>query len=731
MKSDAKNVIKLLFLSILVLGSGMEAEEGKVRKPLPSAGEIAKLPEDGGEEFNRLVFSHSPYLLQHARNPVDWRPWSKEAFEAARKEGKPVFLSIGYTTCHWCHVMEHESFEDEEVATIINKHFIPVKVDREERPDIDEVYMTVTQALTGRGGWPMTVVMTPDKNPFFAGTYFPRESVGGRPGIKFILEKLREAWETDRENVVATARGISKRLGEVMDTAPGGAVPPDIFDKAFTEYQKRYDSEHGGFSRSPKFPVPPNLMFLLRYHKRSGNDEALAMVEKTLRGMRYGGVYDHVGFGIHRYSTDREWLVPHFEKMLYDQALATMVYIEAYQVTGDDFYSQVAREILTYVQRDMTSPGGGFYSAEDADSEGVEGKFYVWSIDEINDVLGEKDGAFFIKAFNLTREGNFVEEASRERTGNNIPHLRKTLSQEEKGRFEPLRQKLFDHRESRIHPQKDDKVLTDWNGLMIAAFARAGQALNDRDYISAARRAADFVIDHLHTDEGRLLKRYRQGQVGLTAHLEDYAFMIWGLLDVYESTFDTRYLKQAIELQAVTDKFFKDTEGQGYFMTATDAEKLIVRAKKLYGGAIPGGNAASILNLLRLYRMTGEEGYALQGEDVIRAFSSEMQRQASGFPLVLCGIDFQQGPGHEIVVSGKDGSADVLEMVRAIRKPFLPNKVLLFRDDSNHETLAQLASYTAEQKSIEGKATAYICQDFSCQLPTTDLKTVLKTLGIR
>lgn len=709
----------------------MGAEEGHVRKPLPSPGEISKLPKDGGDEFNRLIFSKSPYLLQHARNPVNWYSWGKEAFETAKKENKPVFLSIGYTTCHWCHVMEHESFEDEEVAKLINEHFIPVKVDREERPDIDEVYMTVTQAMTGGGGWPMTVFMTPDKDPFFCGTYFPKESVGNRPGIKFILEQIEKSWRDDRENVVTTAERISQHLGDVMTTTPGGAVSPDIFDKAFEEFKGRYDKDNGGFSTRPKFPVPTNLLYLMRYHKRSGNSEALEMVEKTLREMRYGGVYDHVGYGIHRYSTDPVWLVPHFEKMLYDQALAVIAYTEAWQITGDEFYSRTAREILSYVLRDMTSPEGGFYSAEDADSEGVEGKFYVWSVKEIETVLGKDDAEFFARTFNLTQEGNYLDEATHRKTGNNIPHLQEPLSDADRERLEPLRKKLYAHRETRVHPQKDDKILTDWNGLMIAAFARAGQAFDEPEYIEVARKAADFVLDKLLTDEGRLLKRYRQGEAGLTAHLEDYSFMIWALLDVYESTFETRYLKKAVELQAVTDKFFQDKEGKGYFMTATDSEELIVRAKKLYGGAIPGGNSIAILNLSRLYRMTGDDEYAQQAEDVVRAFSNELPKSASVYPLVLCGIDFQHGPGHEIVICGKQGAEDVAAMVKEIRKAYLPNKVILLRDDDNAEALAELAPYTKEQKSMEGKATAYICQDFACQLPTADVKKMKENLGVK
>jgi len=702
--------------------------EGHVRKPLPSKEEIAKLPKDGGEEFNRLVFEHSPYLLQHARNPVDWWPWSEEAFEQARKEDKPIFLSIGYTTCHWCHVMEHESFEDEEVAKLINEKYIPIKVDREERPDIDEVYMTVTQALTGSGGWPMTVMLTPDKDPFFAGTYFPKESMVGRPGIKMILNQLHDAWTNKRDEVNETSAAISEQLGSILGGSPGGEIAPEIFDTAFEQFSGRYDSKHGGFSNAPKFPVPPNLMFLLRYHERTGNEKALEMVEKTLTEMRLGGVYDQVGFGIHRYSTTPEWLVPHFEKMLYDQALVTIANIETYQLTGKEKYADTSREILSYVLRDMTDKDGGFYSAEDADSEGEEGKFYVWTIKEIKEVLGEEDGQFFADAFQFTEEGNFLEEATQVRTGANIPHLKEALSAADKERIEPLRVKLFEHRKSRIHPQKDDKILTDWNGLMISAFAKAAQALQDDEYATAAKRAADFVLDKLTNEDGRLLKRYRNGEAGLTAHLEDYVFMIRGLLDLYETKFEIQYLQKALELQAVADEFFWDEENGGYFMTADDAEKLIVRTKKLYGGAIPGGNAMAVENLTRLYRMTAKPEFAKRTDDLIQAFSAEVEQQPMVYPMVLCGLDFYFGPSNEIVISGTKGSDDVKKMLTALQEPFLPRQVILFRSEEESDALAKIAAYTETQAAIQGKATAYVCRSFACKLPTNDVGKMMESV---
>lgn len=706
----------------------ISAEEGRTRKPLPSPEVIAALPADGGEEFNRLVFEKSPYLLQHARNPIDWWPWSEAAFAEAKRLDKPVFLSVGYATCHWCHVMEHESFEDEEVATLINERFIAIKVDREERPDIDDVYMQVTQAMTGSGGWPMTVLLTPDKHAFFAGTYFPKESLAGRPGIKMLVTELHKAWMDKREDVESTALAISEQLVNMTAGSPGGDLDATIFDIAYEQFAAQYDTKKGGFAMRPKFPVPPNLNFLMRYHLRSGNPEALEMVEKTLTEMRRGGIYDQIGFGIHRYSTDRDWLVPHFEKMLYDQALVIVAYLEAYQITGKERYARTAREILTYVERDMKSDTGGFYSAEDADSEGVEGKFYVWTNAEIREILGEEDGDFFIETFHLTEEGNFLEETTQVRTGANIPHLKEELLDEARARVEGLRMKLYEKRESRVHPFKDDKILTDWNGLMISAFAKAAKVLDNEAYAATATKAADFVLSELVDEEGRLLKRYRGGEAGLNALIEDYAFMIAGLLDLYETTFELRYLEKAVELQSIVDEFFLDEEKGGYFTVAEDAEQLIVRAKKLYGGAIPSGNAVSIGNLSRLYRMTGNPDYAKRNDELIRAFSGEIGQQPMVYPVALCGLDFTFGPAHEIVISGEENSEDTRAMIAALRKEFHPNQVILLRTPENAAALAKLAPYTETQRSINGRPTAYVCRNFACKVPTNEIATMLESI---
>jgi uncharacterized protein YyaL (SSP411 family) len=495
---------------------------------------------------NRLVQEKSPYLLQHAFNPVDWYPWGDEAFEKAKQQDKPIFLSIGYSTCHWCHVMERESFEDEHVARALNRVFVCIKVDREERPDIDSIYMAACQAMTGSGGWPLSILMTPEKRPFFAATYIPKTSHFDRMGLLELTERVEMLWQKSREEVNQAADKILAELQAANTITPGEGMSEDMLDLAYTQLAARYDSDYGGFGQAPKFPTPHNLTFLLRYWQRTGKREALEIVEKTLTQMSRGGICDHLGFGFHRYSTDRQWLLPHFEKMLYDQALLAIAFLEAYQATGRSSFANTAREIFTYVLRDMTGQEGGFYSAEDADSEGEEGKFYVWSSAELQAILGEEDAALFSKVYNIRPEGNFFDEATHRLTGKNIPHLTMTPPalagvadaehREMSDRLTEIRKKLYQTRSHRVPPHKDDKVLTDWNGLMIAALAIGGRVLNDASFTKAARKAAEFVLARLKKD-GRLLKRYRQGTAALPAHLDDYAFMVWGLLELYETTF--------------------------------------------------------------------------------------------------------------------------------------------------------------------------------------------------
>jgi uncharacterized protein YyaL (SSP411 family) len=698
------------------------AETGPVRLPLPSAAEIAALPPDGGPEFNRLIFSQSPYLLQHARNPVDWHPWGEEAFAKARAENKPVFLSIGYATCHWCHVMEHESFEDEEVAAAINARFVPVKVDREERPDIDEVYMTVTQALTGGGGWPMTVLLTPDKQPFFAGTYFPKRDAPGRSGLLTILELFHKLWTEQREKVVAEGGRVAAFLRGRSEAAPGELPGRAARDAAFDHFLRVFDPENAGFGGAPKFPVPTNLSFLARHHARTGDARAMDMLDRTLVAMRRGGIFDQIGFGLHRYSTDRVWLVPHFEKMLYDQALLVLAAADAYQAGGNPFHAETAREILTYVLRDLTGPEGGFFSAEDADSEGKEGTFYLWTPDQIVDVLGPEEGGWFNRTHGIVPEGNFLEEATRTRTGENIPHLKAPWEgPDEVRRAAAAREKLFARREGRPRPFKDDKILTDWNGLMIAALARAAQALNTEEYRAAATKAADFALGTLRRPDGKLVKRYRAGEAGLAAHLEDYAFLVWGLIELYEATFELRFLRAAVDLTETMETHFRDPAGGGYFMTADDGEPLLVRLKKVYGGAMPSGNEVAALNLARLYRLTGQEVYARRLEDLFRAFGSTVRDAPHAFPVLLQALDFVDGPAREIVLAGNPEDPVLQDMARAVRSRFLPAKVLLHRPPGDVPDLAVLAPFAAAQIPVNGKATAYVCEGFACRLPVHDV----------
>ncbi len=697
-------------------------------------------PSKQKEHHNRLMNESSPYLLQHATNPVNWYPWNEEAFEAAKREDKPIFLSIGYSTCHWCHVMAHESFADKEVAELLNMDFISIKVDREERPDIDHVYMTVTQALTGSGGWPMTIIMTPDKKPFYAGTYFPKNSRWGRPGLMELLPKIAEVWRNDRRKVLDSADRITRHIAGLSDNQPGADLDRQTLDHAQAFFGQAYDPEHGGFGQAPKFPSPHQLSFLLRRYHHTQNPQTLAMVEKTLTQMRLGGIYDQLGFGFHRYSTDAQWLVPHFEKMLYNQAMLIMAYTEAYQATGKGFYAGVAEEIITYVLRDMTAAQGGFLSAEDADSEGIEGKFYLWTPREIQKILGEKEAALFVKVFNVKEGGNFEDAGPGHNIDQNILHLQKPLLQLAKelgisedqlhSRLEDSRLKLFRARENRIHPFKDDKILTDWNGLMIAALAKAGNVLDNRKYTAAAAKAADFILQNLTDDRGRLLKRYRQGEAGLTAHLNDYAFMVWGLLELYQATFETKYLKDAIEFNQKMLSHFWDDENGGLYISADDGEKLLVRSKVIYDGAIPSGNSVAVFNLLRLGHMTGKADYLTKAEGIIKSFSAEIGQHPAGHCQLMVALEFALNPNYEVVIVGKPQRKDTVAMLDALRKPFLPEKVMLFRpvDQNTAAEITAIAPFTRSMAAQNGQATAYVCREFACRLPTTSVDQMLKNI---
>ena len=698
------------------------------------------LPPDGGSDYNRLVFEKSPYLLQHAANPVDWYPWGEEAFDKAGDEERPVFLSIGYSTCHWCHVMEKESFEDPQVANLLNQVFIPIKVDREERPDIDQLYMSVCQAVTGTGGWPLTVVLTPDKKPFFAGTYFPKESRFGRTGLMELIPKIDQLWKENREELLESA---DKILGFLQQPAQGESVALDesIFDKAYHQLSERFDPSRGGFGTAPKFPSPHNFLFLLRYWHRTGERRALEMVEKTLQKMRLGGIFDQIGFGFHRYSTDEFWVLPHFEKMLYDQAMLVMAYVEAYQATGKTEYAQTVREVLGYVLRDMTSPAGGFYSAEDADSEGEEGLFYLWEMREFHEYLGAESEHLF-KIFNLAEGGNYFDEGTKMKTGKNILYLQKPLHEYAKeldleeesflSFWEKIRQLLFDIRKKRIHPLKDDKILTDWNGLMIAALAKAAAALGESDYSQAARNAVDFIWKNLRDEDGNLLKRYRDGEAGQPAHLDDYAFLIWGLIELYESELDPVYLEKALELNELMLAKFWDHDLGGLFLATEDRSDLILRNKEIYDGAIPSGNSAAALNLLRLGRMVSDPSLEEKAHQIGKFFSDQVSQIPQGYTQFLSALLFAFGPTYEVVIAGEREAQDTNQLLETLRQNYLPNKVLLFNPEGDERAkITHLALFLESKGTIDGKAAAYVCRDYSCKMPTNDPKQMLTILKER
>ena len=733
-------------LFILIVSVVLYAGQSFVRKingnsaarfRLKSAKERGSQMKDNGPK-NRLQYEKSPYLLQHADNPVDWYPWGDEAFKKAKEENKPIFLSIGYSTCHWCHVMAHESFEDPEVAELMNKTFINIKVDREERPDIDGIYMNVCQMMTGGGGWPLTIIMTPDKKPFFSGTYFPKESRYGRVGLIDLIRKTDSLWKNSREEVNNASEEILKILKKSSTASPGKEIDESFLKITYLQLKDRYDSKNGGFGKAPKFPTPHNLLFLLRFWKRTDNKQALEMVEKTLKAMKQGGIYDHVGHGFHRYSTDRNWTLPHFEKMLYDQALLAMAYTEAYQATGNQEYRKTAEEIFNYVLRDLTSPEGGFYSAEDADSEGVEGKFYIWKEDEIKSILGDKDADLFINVYNVKKAGNFRDEASMEMTGQNILHITKPLAETAKelkiplpeleSRLESSRKKLFEVREKRIRPHRDDKILTDWNGLMIAALSKASRAFNKPRYAEAARKAADFLLSKSRKSDGRLFHRYRDGEAGITGYLDDYAFFNWGLIELYEATFDIKYLQTALALNNEMIKHFQDTKNGGFFLSADDGENLLIRQREIYDGAIPSGNSIAMLTLLKIARITGNPDFEKMAANIGRTFHKDVAKTPMAHTMLMCAIDFAEGPSQEIVLVGNPGSGDTGKFLDVIYKGYLPNKVVIFKPGDESQEITKIAGYTTDQKSIDNKMTVYVCMNFSCKKPVTDVEELKKLL---
>ena len=694
---------------------------------------------------NQLVQESSPYLLQHKDNPVEWRPWGEEAFEAAREQDKPIFLSIGYSTCHWCHVMEEESFEDEEAAAAINDAFIPIKVDREERPDVDNVYMSVCQMMTGRGGWPLTVLLTPDRRPFYAATYLPKRGRMQQMGVIELAERVSELWETGRDRLLADAEKITDALTDASTRTPDATnLGVDVLDQATRTLSDRFDDDWGGFGRQPKFPSPHNHLFLLREHHRTGSERALEMVTRTLDRMRLGGIFDHVGFGFHRYSTDRQWLLPHFEKMLYDQATLMMAYVEAYQVTGADRYADTAREVLRYLERDMMSDTHAFYSAEDADSltpdgEKEEGAFYVWTTGELRSVLSEDDAEWVIDTFQADETGNFADESTGRKTGANILHLRQPLARaasstetpasgddasegEAEQRWEPIRRTLLDARDERPRPALDDKVLTDWNGLLIAALAKAGRVLPDGErFTERAVAAADFLLETMQSD-GRLLHRYREGDVDIQGHLDDEAYLLWGLMELYETTFESRWLRAAVERAESLIEHFEDEKHGGFYFTAHDAETLIVRQKEFYDGAMPSGNSAALLGLVRVARLTGRTELEEAADRLLTAASEQVSDQPAGFTGFLLGLHAALADSREIVIAGDLDDAATQEMIATIRDLYLPNTVVLHRPDEPNPEIADIAPFTQAQTTIDGRPAAYVCQNFACQRPVESVE---------
>jgi uncharacterized protein YyaL (SSP411 family) len=678
---------------------------------------------------NRLEREKSPYLLQHAHNPVDWYPWGEDAFEKAKNEDKPVFLSIGYSTCHWCHVMENESFEDQKIAGILNESYVSIKVDREERPDIDSTYMDVCQMMTGSGGWPLTIIMRPDKKPFFAATYLPKEDRFGMQGLRPLLMEISNIWKTQRRKVNEVAeRATSSIADQLAIRDEGGQIDRQIFDSLYSLLRDSFDEKFGGFGPPPKFPLPHKILALLRYWRRTGEQRALDMVEFTLQAMSLGGIRDHVGGGFHRYSTDSNWLVPHFEKMLYDQALLLMAYSEAYQATKRWDFRKTVEDIVSYIERDMTSEEGAFHSAEDADSEGVEGKFYLWTEAEIRETLG-KEADLIIDEFNVTEDGNF-REPDGSRTGRNILNMSrnfddisKELSSDKFKLFERVQvslEKMRNVRENRERPLKDDKMLVDWNGLMIAALAKASRALGSEEYSMAGERAARFILDKMASTG--LRHRYREGELSKEVFLQDYSFLIWGLIELYQTTFDIMWFERAVALtNEMLDRFWDDDLGF-FLLSPKEGEDMIFKKMESYDGAIPSGNSVAFLDLVMISRMTGDNGVEETAKKLAQTYSTMVIDNPMAFTLFLTGLDMVLEPSSEVVIVGDAISDDVEEMISAIRSEYLPEAIVMIKSD---DSLSKIAPFTETMMFRGEQAQAYVCSGRACRAPTISVDEML------
>lgn len=691
---------------------------------------------------NRLIKEKSPYLLQHAFNPVDWYSWGDEAFEAARNGNKPIFLSIGYSTCHWCHVMEHESFENDSIAETMNKYFICIKVDREERPDVDKVYMNAVQAMTGSGGWPLSIFLTQELKPFYGGTYFPPRDAHGRPGFPAVLERIHEIWESEHEKIVESGNQLIALLQQERE-AGGGKFPVEasLLKKTYHQIAAQYDPNYGGFGNGPKFPRPVVLNFLFRYYAYSKDEEALKMSLSTLQAMARGGMYDHIGGGFHRYSVDGQWRVPHFEKMLYDQAQLVASYLDAFQVTHDDFYARIARETLDYVLRDMTDKDGGFYSAEDADSPEPEnpahiseGTFYLWAKKEIENILEPEGVKVFCHHFGVDEYGNALSDPQGEFRGKNILFTPFTIEQTAKffsmdeadaeKMIADAKAKLFTARSQRPKPLQDDKVITAWNGLMISACARASHILREPRYAEAAQHAAQFVARSLYNSRTKALhRRYRDGETKFVAQLDDFAFYIQGLIDLYEATFDIEWLKLALELHGTQVALFWDSAGGGFFDFSGEDKSILLRTKEAYDGAEPAGNSIAALNLIRLAQMTGDTILKKQTDAAMNSFNALLQQAPHAMPQMMAAMEFFLGVPNQIVIAGNKSSLRTTEFIDEIARHFLPNKILLSADGSTgQEFLSERLPFIASIVPNDSLTSAYICENYVCELPVNNIE---------
>ena len=674
------------------------------------------------KKANRLIKEKSPYLLQHAYNPVNWYAWSDEAFAKAKEEDKPVFLSIGYSTCHWCHVMEKESFEDPEVAALMNDAFVNIKLDREERPDIDHVYMSVCQLVNGSGGWPLTVIMTPNKLPFLAGTYFPKTGRMNRIGMMELIPRVKEAWLNNREQLLNSADQIYSALLSTPYEGSGEGVEREVLKKCFSHLEERFDNEFGGFGMSPKFPTPQNILFLNRYGYFSESGEAKRMVMKTLKEMIKGGIYDHVGYGFHRYSTDKKWLLPHFEKMLYDQATISYALIEGYEISKDENFKEKVCEIFEYVFRNLTSKEGGFYSAEDADSEGVEGKFYLWKENEIIDVLGE-GAEEIISAYNVKEKGNFSDPFKEETDGDNILYLTEIPTTEKKQGIKNKLAQLREARDKRIRPHLDDKILTDWNGLMIASLAKGYKTFGEEKFLRYADNAINFIENKLLTKEGKLLHRYRGGESAFMGTLDDYAFIVFGLIEMYLGTFQKRYIKLALLLNRVMIEDFSDSANGGFYLTPVNAEKVLVRPKEVYDGAIPSGNSVALFNLLRLGYLTGDPTLLETANRMIKNFGGQIMQSPSSYSFFSSALYLYFEKVYEVVVIGESTNPEIERILYYFRSNYLPNVLLNFIELS--EKKADIFPFIKDFKVHKDGVSIYVCSDFKCNLPVDSLEKAL------